>query len=605
MSSTTTVPSPNAFGTAIPHLHQGSSQSAASSTIASGNVPATTSSVRLGKEADISTTQALKQSFVKTNPIYANSFGAQAFERTTAYGSEIIGWRVTGKAQQRWERLEPSLLSLLVSKREVLYSKRPPGIIMDPPCALRCFILGPDKDHATPYATVLCGMSWLRKAMGELIKKSGLLIPDGFKCCGLPDKPELYGGMVSKVNHPERPIITGKSDDKLFGERSQNKQPPDYRAIRPLEGFDMRSIPEPGSASGRPVEIYHNDNPIGGATIGGVIRIDDRRFEMTVRHVFRPPPLPLGNVRLSVFSDTSDVKGPDGPEIDLFDSDCESDDASDTDEGIQESAPGGSQQDSRVIHTLIRWGRTTWGRTAREQEETKQETRDQIPHAGMAAVLPAEVPTAASLIGRGPESFHIYDVDRGSRLKEIQDGKKAIQDRLPSMQANISPSPYRPILASPNPELDWALREVASGSSFDSFEDFMMRSNVSFANPDEFRSVDHILIKTPSHPKTGIPDSTGIIGPIPIDDKLSIPPQRVQVVSLAEDSEMIPGECGSWAMSQYGEFTGMLIGSCPSLGEAYLLPMSEILDDISKQTGLSAKIASTTETRFRALKRGT
>ncbi|KAK4208123.1 hypothetical protein QBC37DRAFT_432434 [Rhypophila decipiens] len=588
MSSTTTVPSPNAFGTAIPQQQQqqqqAHSQSAACSATVSLSVPAApgpTPSVQLGNDADISSTKALKQSFIKTNPIYADSFGAQAFERTTSYGLKIIGWRVIGKAQQRWQRLEPSLLSLLVSKREVLYSKRPPGLIMDPPCALRCFLLGPDKDHATPYATVLCGMPWLRKAMGKLITKSGLLIPDDFDCCGLPDKPELYGRVDFGEDSDERSRF---EEGSVFpGERDQMKQLPGTgtAAMKHLDGFDMQYISKSGSGNANQVAIFHHDTRIGEATIGGVIVLDDQRFEMTVRHVFRPPPSSPSNFSQSLLSNSKGANDPDGLEIDFFDSDSESEHVSDTEEeSPPTSEPATNKEPAATGFQTMSTDPTSFA-------------SDRFLASATAATLTALGVVAAPFtfglslgLTAGAVTVGIAAGVAESHYKQAQDSKKATKG--PNMQSKISLSA---IFVPPNLKLDYALRGTAPARIFESLTEVRLRSNVSFASPDDFTSPDQVVIKTPSRPKTATPDSTGIIGPIPIDDELSIPPQRVQVVSLAKESQIIPGECGSWAMNRDGEFTGMLIGSCPSLGEAYLLPMSDILEDISEQTGLSAKVA--------------
>jgi hypothetical protein len=63
-----------------------------------------------------------------------------------------------------------------------------------------------------------------------------------------------------------------------------------------------------------------------------------------------------------------------------------------------------------------------------------------------------------------------------------------------------------------------------------------------------------------------------------------------------------PGECGSWAMRrQDGTFTGMLIGSCESLGEAYLLRMSDILEEIRQRTGCQPTISPVIPAHGRAL----
>jgi hypothetical protein len=67
-------------------------------------------------------------------------------------------------------------------------------------------MLGPNTEHAAPYVAILCPECWFLKAVERIIAKSGLPKAGGFKCFGLPEKPELYMalncGMLGVENGP-------------------------------------------------------------------------------------------------------------------------------------------------------------------------------------------------------------------------------------------------------------------------------------------------------------------------------------------------------------------------------------------------------------------
>ncbi|KAM7215749.1 hypothetical protein V8F06_008859 [Rhypophila decipiens] len=391
---------------------------------------------------------------------------------------------------------------------------------------------------------------------------------------------------------PRGPKYLTFQEDEFSGEMGQKKQPPGTAALSPLEEFEIRSvmISEPGSANGRQVEILHNDTRIGEATIGGLIMIDDEGFEMTVRHAFRPPPSSPSGFNQGDISTMRGVNDPNGLEIDLFDSDSDSE----SEYAVDTAEEGGGNRKIGYPGPLTDIFHARPTRTKGRSRMAVAQLTDSIEPKpsnsetfGIISSQPAK--------GRVPESPPTSK--SGTTIKAEQDsGTLAFLARVASKQDETILEKVEWLLSrDPASTLSNEESKVIKAAEtpkgpFEAFLEGRIRYNISFVNPTEWRSPDQIVIQTPKGLKTATRDSTGIIGHIPIDRHLGIPSQRVQVVSLADKNNIEPGECGSWAMDRDNKFTGMLIGSCPSLGEAYLLPISDILEDISEQTGLSAKI---------------
>lgn len=98
-----------------------------------------------------------------------------------------------------------------------------------------------------------------------------------------------------------------------------------------------------------------------------------------------------------------------------------------------------------------------------------------------------------------------------------------------------------PILVSSDLRLDWAIREAASTDP----GVFPGVHNIPFIDQSIFTSGDQIILKTPWGLKGGVQEGTGIMCSIPMGDSPYISPQRVQVITLPEDNQVIPGDCGS------------------------------------------------------------
>jgi hypothetical protein len=248
-----------------------------------------------------SRTQSFRQLFAATEPKYTDCFGPIVFTREHKSGMTLTGWRVTNLALRQWEKLEVSLVSLISESRQRIECMRPLYRPNDPlrtnrfpSFMLRCFMLGPNLEHAAPYVAILCSEGWFRKSVKRVITKSGLLNADGFKCFGLPDKPELYmawTGMPGVENGPQELVN--------------------------FKDFKIRGPINPENSNGEPIEIVFDGKVMGRATIGGVVEAAGYRLGMTVRHAFQYPSDHFENKITTTekrFIETDEC------EIDLFDS---------------------------------------------------------------------------------------------------------------------------------------------------------------------------------------------------------------------------------------------------------------------------------------------
>jgi hypothetical protein len=440
-------------------------------------IPPPTPTVQLSTDDGLSKSLPLRLKFAKTHPNYANSFGTVAFE-SYSFGRlpKLIGWRVIGLVQQLWRDLEPSLIDLVQAKRQHLELRRPKDSPKNPIWMLRCFLLGPDQEHATPHVVVL-GTKWLRQGIGQVINRSGLLRACEFRCCGLPYKVEL--DMAPGPRNASSAVVASS---------------PAWSPGR-LGDFQVRHSSSKG-VNGLEIEILLDDTVVSKATIGGVIGLGGHRLGMTVLHAFQAP-------------DAEEAQGEDleleGFSVEYYD---EEDDMA-----VEQSAasPGGQVDPARPHNTP--------------------------------QVLALSTPEASQL-------------------------SSAVQEFLNRPQSDSH------VWCTPNAQFDWALKKLHPSAQ-----------NKRFVTPWAGLPQDQIWIKTATELKLGTLESSGVFG-VPTSGL----PQPVMVAAMP--SAMRLGDSGAWAMTvDYGIFVGMLLGSCPSLNEVYLLRMGDIMGDIRQQMGLEPTIS--------------
>ncbi|KAH6612286.1 hypothetical protein B0J18DRAFT_78089 [Chaetomium sp. MPI-SDFR-AT-0129] len=467
---------------------------------------------------------ALKQMLATTCPSYAKSFGAVKYERPTSSGARLVVWTVAvnSSVDAIWTTcLVPSLMSLIEANKAKLEAQRPPKSPGNPSYALQCYILGHDETRATPYVCVISLAAWFRKAICGLVVKSMQLKPPGFRCVGLHGDP----GFLTSPN-------MALSSHEM--------------SIAPLRDFQVRITSQHGGANGLGIEILHDEAVISRATIGGVVKIGNHLFGMTVRHAFKMPEPPEGDPQEAPEDDDHTVST--DFEEDIFDSDSEEADDDDNAHSVFGQQLGGEaqiheQQPTRA-HEMSLVRRHDYGRAGDDPE--------------------VDASLSQPMYGAALTSHRVQSSPESAARAEAF-GQLIIQEALDDTA-----------LAMPDSRLDWALKRVTGELC-----------NQHFSKPFNYFSSERIQIKTSSQLIQGSLESSGIFG---IHNVLQ--PQPVLIASTP-DVIAQPGDSGSWAMRlKNGAFDGMLLGACPSMSSVYILRMSDILDDIRQQTGLEPTVSA-------------
>jgi hypothetical protein len=494
---------------------------------------------------------AVRRSFSRTDPKYAHSFGDEAFRRTTKLGLKLIGWRVTDVVLQIWQKLDKPLRSLIEEKRPEWELKRPRSKagkskgVEGPVFFLGYFLVGVDKGHAAPHAGIICDLCWARRAIRQTIMKSRILERDGLHCFGLPESIELAASLGSD------------SDDE-----SQMPGPGMLLQFNPFKITPTRQV-RYDSFNGAEIEIRKGETFLGKATIGGVLQVGSNMFALTVGHPFR-----LGR------SDDDDSKpGPSG--------------------NMAASSSGTDDRDFEILNDI-------------DDDELGIFTHSsEPPRLGLGAVATEQ---------SSPKSDDLSDVDMDDNEHSILEDKSEvpIPDFRANRQTNVDSqqgprSGESVISSSQNVDLVLRISNMALTDSEQQLESTIITAsnqtldwalgglplhsqNDIFTKLNRGASPSSIIIKTPSELREGTLVSGGMLG-IPTSTAL-------QPVLVARVSRTQPGDCGSWAMKlRDGSFHGMLVACCRSLGDAYFLSMTDILNDISKRTSLQTGFGVITGSR--------
>ncbi|KAK8097666.1 uncharacterized protein PG998_013152 [Apiospora kogelbergensis] len=482
--------------------------------------------------------------YPSTDPIYAQSFGPEAFRRSENRLSgvikyEIIFWRVTGLVAEKWEKLYRPLCTFIQEKFPEWLTQRPrrqpnqrtgndfPSYVLD------CFLLGLDQGHASPHVVIISPEKWFRKIIGTRLTQSGLLWPDGFKCLGLPERIEAIAGNREGLEEFEALLKKKKFDVRKTsrkpsasipagvlhrsGRRDRSlaryKAPPWFRHfLNPYEATSQRGSIAQGSDGVTPisnsgyrlvlrkelklvhgtfngigVEIREADQVLSEATLGGVVRHNGKVYAMTVWHAF----LQKDETGASLVA-SEDGKSPEEDTIEFYDESVE-----DLEELFPDDPKG-------------------------EFDEGKSWQTDRS---------------------------HLQMNSRAAALQIAQEGNLGL-------------------IVPPENGLDWVLTKVPGWAR-----------NKTFASLDNSRSDNDLLIQTPLETKGATLVSVAILG-LPQS-------MRPQPVRVAQPTSSIPepGDCGSWAMSiRHGTYLGMVVAWCPSLRDTYLLNMEDIFEEVYQQT---------------------
>ncbi|KAL1839857.1 hypothetical protein VTJ49DRAFT_1043 [Mycothermus thermophilus] len=301
--------------------------------------------------------------------------------------------------------------------------------------------------------------------------------------------------------------------------------------------------PQSQEANGRMIEIFHLGMGVGKATIGGVVEIDGQVFGMTVRHAFMMPETPECETN-KVLPDDIATDTADFSTTGMWDFDS---DESDYGEDSEDNNNNNDNEDNSLDCHI----------------------NDDYNNAGGCA----DDDNTSSVLSRRPSKVVVPDPEVGddSSVSGVKSDDPEAKQRLLHLAKQLSENAA---LVAPASDLDWALTKMPGAAL-----------NKPFSRPSRDSLPERVQIKTPNQLLEADLRTKGIFG---IHNLLA--PQPVLVASVIGAGPG-SGASGSWAMKRTdGEFVGMLIGSCPSVGSVYILPIQEILDDVFQHMGTTPTV---------------
>ena len=198
-------------------------------------------------------------------------------------------WHVVDRVDQIWSELQGQIVDLLVEKsRDIL----PPRTYRGPrePChALRCYMVGLNKAHASPHVAIICAQKWLSTQVRDIVLRSGLLQERGWvgflKLKGEIRQPGgAWPGFQSKnLDQPARRSNTPNSPwfNTAYAAKSE-----DFKLRQSDVAISSRSDTPFKTLCGARVAVSYADGLVSVATLGGIIELDGEAYGLTASHVF-------------------------------------------------------------------------------------------------------------------------------------------------------------------------------------------------------------------------------------------------------------------------------------------------------------------------------
>jgi hypothetical protein len=543
-----------------------------------------------------------KRKFSRTDDEWVSSFGTEKGE-IIVDGVNLRVWNVKPSSQlcQQWRGLERTLMALIRTKSAELEDKQPPGetgggLIG---CGLQLYLIGSDEEHAVPYVCVLPSARWYGEAVCQLLKESHHLKHPDLECGYFFKEP---GAITTAAGDPSS--LTGPLSISDVLEQ----------AIFTPQGFHAKVVSGHNESNGTAIEIVQTDVAIGKATIGGVVELGGQLFGMTVWHAFGMTGTPerdrVKNNSMATFefhpTNSFDL---DGHEASLTLVYPTSNDGKSPVQGAlittRQEMPDPADNEERLAEMERRISESLPDYQDRHPSLSDEEAKftSNSPTARAAPTIQEKMPSldtmdptdqrsewsssySGSTSSQSPSIFdhEILETWRQSvltRPSELDLASASLSLDLLEPKPETSPLsslvkqlPGNAALKPPGSSLDWALTTFVGA-----------KGNTQFSELSPQAAANKVIIKTSSDLLDAKLESTGLFW---IHGRLS--PQRVYIAATTAP-RMDAGTSGSWGMRLAdGKMVGMLIGCCPLMGDLYLLPMEDIVDDIEEHTGLRPNI---------------
>lgn len=387
------------------------------------------------------------------------------------------------------------------------------------------YMIGCNKNSVKPTIVFSCSEPGPRKEVRRIIKDSGIL--DSY--------PGIELGDSSSAPDCDKlvPLATGNIMERELP--------------HPLAGREIGQISHSEHASTKSIFIINSDgesHSLRKSTAGGVVCFKDRFFYLTAAHPFgrgtRIEPVNTENVPFE----------------------CDFDGQSDT------NSDDGGEEDMDI---------TSKG------SMTPEDVRENDFSPGDESDISTQAPSQTSIYGTKPSIRQLSHIRGDTPSITRNPGMKSQPLALPTtVEAAGS------LLSSndgPNPSLDYALVEMKDPSLQ------LTPAGCLHAKSDGSRLLPLQLAKI-GQQDTQISTSTSSGGFL--RGKLSATPSYMRLSNSKVFQTMFPvrldglvadGDCGSWIFDDSDNFYGHIVAGSPGTGSVYIIPASQVLEDIQQKLG--------------------
>jgi hypothetical protein len=442
-------------------------------------------------------------------------------------------WQAIGPAGEMYKELSKDIKRLLEERAEYIDEGEP--VIKQ--ITFRLYMTGRRRSCARPTIMICCERPIPRRRARELIKESAIL--DNYPGVILGDSshpPDFAQSPVQLALHNPSTYGYPSAADTLttiFCQPSQD-----------LCGLEIFIGGKGGSA------------PLRKATIGGILRSEDRYYALTVAHVFDDV--------------TASLQAPKAIDFE-FDIDEQSESETEDVEFVEATSGGSRTPDSATVgHHFAPYNSpsgnssTSHSITGRMNPGVENETTvPDTPRTDKKVQLPISGSSGEKPVGGLENSLQVL----GLLVMSSTNGL--------------------------NPSLDWGLVEITQPGMV--MFNRILHSNASkssFIYPERFVNTGPryatVLAATSSG---GV--LSGTLSETPTFMKF--PRSRVfqELWTVYLNGKLMKGDCGSWIVdSNNGDVYGHIIAGSPETGTAYIIPGYQIRDDIVKQFGCGMEVST-------------
>lgn len=210
-----------------------------------------------------------------TKPEYRASFGEEIsrMKKYKYFGRKTISFWQVKDVDRIWSDmngLNERIQEILIENKHRLKPKSSMKSSHFPNYALRCYMVGPDEDHANPHAVILCECKDFGSKSREVILEHGILSDVGWG--------RAFLHLTTRVQRPM------EEEDDMLHALSDSTYEPRHGEL----GSQVlcASLQLPASPTGVGIRTSTRNSSSKFATLGGILTIDGKLYGITVAHIF-------------------------------------------------------------------------------------------------------------------------------------------------------------------------------------------------------------------------------------------------------------------------------------------------------------------------------